>query len=198
MARSAVPSSRARRTSGDRVTTVVSDNPTVLTPGSHLDRRSIVAARIAGAIGLAIVAFPTLVGVGVIVLIASWHPGQKLGLLTLWIGVMGLLTVTVIMWPALRFRHTRYRVDENALTISRGVIWRSVTSVPTSRIQHTDVLQGPLQRQFGLATLIVHTAGTQDAAVSLSGLAHRDALPLRDSLIAERDEDGGDKHPDAN
>ena len=173
------------------------DAPTDVDPNLPLDPRSVVAARITGAIALAIVAFPTLVGVGLTALIASWHIGQKLGLLTLWIGVMGVLAVTVVTWPALRFRYTRYRVDENALTIARGVIWRSVTSVPTSRIQHTDVLQGPLQRQFGLATLIVHTAGTQDAAVSLSGLAHRDALPLRDSLIAERDEDCGNRHSDA-
>ena len=61
--------------------------------------------------------------------------------------------------------------------------WRSEISVPKSRVQHTDVSQGPLQRRFGLATLVLHTAGTQHAAVSLSGLSHEAALQIRDYLI---------------
>ena len=50
-------------------------------------------------------------------------------------------------------------------------IWRSITHVPRSRVQHTDVSQGPLERRYGLGTLIVYTAGTDHARVSLPGLA---------------------------
>lgn len=159
-----------------------------------LDRRSVDAARLSGMIAVAVFSAPTLVGVAGAALFAPWHVGQKVGLLAVWVGVIGLLTATTIMWPVLRFRATRYRVDEGALTITQGVIWRSVTSIPMSRIQHTDVLQGPLQRQFELATLVVHTAGTQDAAIALSGLAHAVAMPLRDSLINERDASGRPEH----
>ena len=98
--------------------------------------------------------------------------------------------IAAFFLPALRYRATWYRVDERGLTIRRGIVWRSVTSVPKSRIQHTDVVQGPLQRQFDLATLIIHTAGTQDASVSLSGLAHRTALPIRDFLIGGGHDEG--------
>jgi membrane protein YdbS with pleckstrin-like domain len=34
-----------------------------------------------------------------------------------------------------------------------------------------------------LASLIIHTAGTQNASVSLGGLSHDDALRVRDHLI---------------
>ena len=68
-------------------------------------------------------------------------------------------------------------------------MWRQVTSVPRSRVQHIDVAQGPLIRRFELAQLIIHTAGTEHATVELNGLAHDVALRLRDFLIR-----GGDDH----
>ena len=67
--------------------------------------------------------------------------------------------------------------------MKEGVVWRSVVTVPRSRVQHTDVAQGPLQRVFGIATLIVYTAGTEHAFVSLRGLAPETANAIRDFLI---------------
>ena len=55
--------------------------------------------------------------------------------------------------------------------------------MPRSRVQHTDVAQGPIQRRFGLATLTVHTAGSDAAQVHLNGLEYQDALVIRDYLI---------------
>jgi membrane protein YdbS with pleckstrin-like domain len=71
----------------------------------------------------------------------------------------------------------------NLLLIQRGVLWRTETRVPRTRIQHTDVSQGPLERSFGLATLVVHTAGTRFAVVDLPGLLTSDAEALRDALL---------------
>ena len=50
-------------------------------------------------------------------------------------------------------------------------------------MQHTDVSQGPLERRFGLATLVVHTAGTAHASVELPGLQHAVAIEVRDFLV---------------
>jgi hypothetical protein len=86
-------------------------------------------------------------------------------------------------WPAVHYRHLFYRVDRQGLGIRRGVIWRKVISIPTTRVQHIDVTQGPLQRVHGLATLTIHTAGTQGASIPLSGLAHHTATELRDHLL---------------
>ncbi len=155
-----------------------------------LDPRSVVAGRLSGAVFLVALWLPASVSVAVAMIAAPWHIGLKLGLLIAYVGLSGLGATWCYYWPALRYRYTRYRVDPLGLTIRRGVYWRSVTSVPKSRVQHTDVLQGPLQRRFELATLVVHTAGTQDASVSLSGLSHADALPLRDFLIDRRGGDG--------
>lgn len=71
----------------------------------------------------------------------------------------------------------------DGLRIRRGVWWQVETFVPRVRIQHTDVTQGPLARHFGMATLKVHTAGTQQAEIQVEGLPHADALALRDLLL---------------
>jgi membrane protein YdbS with pleckstrin-like domain len=86
-------------------------------------------------------------------------------------------------WPAVEYRHASYRVDQAGLEIARGVYWRSVINIPKSRIQHTDVSQGPLERRHGLGTLVIHTAGNEYASVELPGLPYDSALLIRDHLL---------------
>jgi len=93
-------------------------------------------------------------------------------------------------WPALRYHRLRYRLDAVGMEIKRGVIWRSLASVPRARVQHTDVSQGPLQRRFGLATLTIHTAGLINASVTLTGIARETALAIRAFLVNEGGGDG--------
>jgi uncharacterized protein len=86
-------------------------------------------------------------------------------------------------FPELEYRHTWYTVDDHGIEIQRGVYWRDLTNVPRSRVQHTDVRQGPIERRYGLATLIIYTAGTAHARVELPGVSHTDALKIRDQLL---------------
>jgi membrane protein YdbS with pleckstrin-like domain len=90
-----------------------------------------------------------------------------------------------------RWRRTRWKLDDRGLHVRRGLLWRTEVLVPRSRVQHLDIERGPLERHFGLATLIVHTAGSQTQALRQSGLADADAVSLRDALIPEdaRDDD---------
>jgi hypothetical protein len=81
------------------------------------------------------------------------------------------------------------RLLPDGLWIDRGVWWRSETFVPRTRIQHTEVNQGPLARRYGIATLKLFTAGTQHAEVEIDGLAHGDALWLRDELLGRHGHD---------
>jgi len=106
-----------------------------------------------------------------------------------WLLITVALACRAFFWPPVRYRHVAYRLDERGLTIRRGVFWHSVASVPRSRVQHTDVSQGPIERAFGLATLVVHTAGTQNASVALGGLSRETAFRMRDDLLDVGEED---------
>ncbi len=72
-------------------------------------------------------------------------------------------------WAEREYRHTFYRLDAQGIEIRRGVYWRVVINVPRSRVQHTDVSQGPVERRYGLGTLVIYTAGTDHAKVDLAG-----------------------------
>lgn len=110
-------------------------------------------------------------------------------LVPLWMIVMAVLAWQLVRWPALAYRFTTYRIDTNGLEIRRGVYWRTITSVPRSRVQHTDVSQGPLERRFGLGTLIVYTAGTAHSQVSLPGLTFDVARGIRTHLLPDEHSD---------
>lgn len=155
----------------------------------RLDPRSVQAARLSASIAAAVlvaVLFGIVLALGAIV---ARRLADVLLLLGGWLAAGILLTVWLLAWPGVSYRHTAYRVSEQGMRIRRGVFWRTVSSVPRSRVQHTDVSQGPIERMFGLATLVVYTAGTHHASVSLNGLAHETALRIRDHLIPGGEDD---------
>jgi len=170
-----------------------SDNP--LSPGiadgteRRLDRRSIAAERLRGSITVAVFCGLALVAIVVLALAAPLGRLGPLFLALAWFALCGGLVSFALLWPPVRYRYTSYRVSDEGVRIRRGVIWRLAISVPRSRVQHTDVSQGPIERAFDLATLIIYTAGTQHASVHLSGLAHETALAIRDHLIGGDDDD---------
>lgn len=93
-------------------------------------------------------------------------------------------------WLALKqYRHTYWRLDDEGFALRRGHMWNRETRVPASRVQHLDLNRGPLERRFGLATLVIHTAGTRHSAVTVTGLDHDDAERLRDRLGRQLDDD---------
>jgi membrane protein YdbS with pleckstrin-like domain len=149
----------------------------------QLDPRSIPYQRVVGRIVTGCVSLGLLVG-GIATTPAARRPGLVLvAVLLAWLIVSLALAWLAAQWPVIEHRHTWYRVDPEGLQIRRGVWWRHVINVPRSRIQHTDVSQGPLQRKYGLGTLVVHTAGTQHARVELGGLDHGTAVQIRDYLL---------------
>ncbi|HEX8526714.1 PH domain-containing protein [Allosphingosinicella sp.] len=93
------------------------------------------------------------------------------------------------LFAARRYRAWGYAMGEDELQISRGLLFQARTVVPFGRVQHIDVVQGPLQRTFGIGTLVLHTAGTRSAAVHLPGLAAIEAERMRDHIRGKIRED---------
>jgi hypothetical protein len=104
--------------------------------------------------------------------------------LPLWVaGVVGGATLLLgVLLVFLRYRLWRYEVREDSLYLERGVFTRVRTVVPFVRVQHVDSARSPLQRLLGLASVVVYTAGSRGADVSVPGLAPGDADDLRERL----------------
>lgn len=106
--------------------------------------------------------------------------GTTPGFILIPVALFALMMVLVL--PGRIYRRWGYDMGDEQLRVLRGFLWRTDTIVPFNRIQHIDVAQGPLQRLFGLSTLIVHTAGTHNSIVTLPGLATGDAETMRETI----------------
>ncbi|MET9295348.1 PH domain-containing protein [Streptomyces sp. NPDC003077] len=79
------------------------------------------------------------------------------------------------------WRSWRYAERADDLLISRGVLWRELTVVPYGRMQLVEVVSGPLERRFGLASVQLRTAAARTDA-KIPGLVPQEAARLRDRL----------------
>jgi len=93
-----------------------------------------------------------------------------------------LLLYLALLAPPRRYRAWGYGMDSEELQVRRGVWTRVQTVVPLDHVQHIDVSQGPLERAFGICSLVLHTAGTLNSQIVLPGLARGTAERIRDEI----------------
>jgi membrane protein YdbS with pleckstrin-like domain len=93
-----------------------------------------------------------------------------------------VLLYLAVLAPPRRYRAWGYGVDPEELQVRRGVWTQVHTVVPLDHVQHIDVSQGPLERAFGICSLVLHTAGTLHSQIVLPGLARATAEGIRDEI----------------
>jgi membrane protein YdbS with pleckstrin-like domain len=99
----------------------------------------------------------------------------------------GLLGIGVFLglglaWVVLSYRVWIYQIRDDSLYLERGVVTHVRTIVPYVRIQHVDTSRSALERALGLSTLVVYTAGSRGADVSIPGLKPNEARDLQQRL----------------
>ena len=99
------------------------------------------------------------------------------------VAAAGVLLVLSLHAVARRFRAWGYAEREDDLLLRRGVLVRRTTVVPYGRMQYVDVTAGPLDRRFGIATVVLHTAAAATDA-RIPGVRSDEAARLRDRLAA--------------
>lgn len=105
----------------------------------------------------------------------SWPFMVVAGLAAMWV---------LVIAPRRRWAAWGWALAEDELHVAHGV-WAQVhTVVPLARVQHIDVAQGPVERIFNVARLVLHTAGTAHATVLLPGVSRTTAEHLRDTIRA--------------
>nr|WP_233125143.1 PH domain-containing protein [Halorubrum sp. SD683] len=96
--------------------------------------------------------------------------------------VAALLVLVGVVRAVLLYRSWEYVVRADSLFLSRGVFTRVRTVVPYVRVQHIDTTRSPLERVLGLSTLVVYTAGSRGADVTIPGLTPERASTLQERL----------------
>lgn len=100
------------------------------------------------------------------------------------VAALALATLVGFGYAALAWRMTRYAVDDEAVYLHTGVLFRQQRSARLDRIQAIDVVQPVLARLLGLAELKIEVAGGSDSAVQLSFLKESDAQGVRNEILA--------------
>lgn len=111
-----------------------------------------------------------------------WSPLLEYNLLGLCVGLL-LLAFAV---PPLSYARWRFGFLEDLLLMRYGILFVEERAVPVRRMQHVDLSRGPIERLFGLATLVVFTAGNEGSAFRVPGLPVEKAQELRDRIVQMR------------
>jgi membrane protein YdbS with pleckstrin-like domain len=129
----------------------------------------------------------------------------------LFLALMILPDVVAYVGIHLRYDTTWYVLTDRSLRIRRGILTIQETTISFENVQNVEVRQGPVQRYFGIADVIVQTAGggasshgKGHASASeslhtgvLQGLDDADAVRNQILLRVERTRAAGlgDEHP---
>jgi hypothetical protein len=169
---------------------------TVGEPDELLDRRVVVYWLLSGLISWGFMALFIGGGATFVYLQAVGSGDDASGWGTAWnwvlpvaVGMLGILLLWTLIAPPLAYARWRFAVDRDLLLARYGILFIEEKAIPISRLQHVDLYRGFLERLFGLATLIVFTAGTEGAHFRLPGLSLARARELRDLIIAARGDD---------
>ena len=96
--------------------------------------------------------------------------------------VLAVATLYCLTWPRLRYRSWGFALRPEEIYMEHGVLQHVRTVVPLRRIQHVDVSQDLIEREFALGRLVVHTAGSRSSDVVIPGLPLPEAEKIRDKI----------------
>ena len=93
-----------------------------------------------------------------------------------------LFILSNILIAYLGFKKKKYKLRQYDIVYKTGLLWRSETSIPFVRVQHSEVIQGPIERLFRLSKLKLYTAGGHSSDLSVPGLSLSKAEQLKDFI----------------
>jgi membrane protein YdbS with pleckstrin-like domain len=108
------------------------------------------------------------------------HTGLLIALVS---GVWLLLTALGYVVMQQSFKRKAYALREKDVLYRTGWIIRRLHICPFNRIQHCSVHSGPLERQFGLASISLYTSGSEGSDLRISGLTEATASSIREFIM---------------
>ncbi len=100
-----------------------------------------------------------------------------------------LLFIISISFTMMGFRYKMYAMRQRDIIYRSGWFWRSLTVVPFVRVQHVEIAQGPIERQFGLSKLKIYTAGGSSSDLTIPGLSNSRATGMKNFIVGKTAED---------
>ncbi|HEX8333749.1 MAG TPA: PH domain-containing protein [Segetibacter sp.] len=83
------------------------------------------------------------------------------------------------------FKHSGYALRERDILFRRGWFIRKTRAVPLKRIQHVSVQSGPIERRFGLSSISIYTAGSEEADFTINGITEQRAQQIKEWISTQ-------------
>jgi membrane protein YdbS with pleckstrin-like domain len=96
---------------------------------------------------------------------------------------LGLLLAAWYFYIELGWPWRGYALRMHDVVYRSGLIFRDLKVCPFNRIQNCSLSRGPLDRRYGVATLVLYTAGSNGADLRLPGLPYESAESIREFLL---------------
>lgn len=102
-------------------------------------------------------------------------------------GVVALIVYLVCVFLYFPFLYKRYiySFSETQVLIQKGVLFHRSVRICWNRVQYCVLVQGPLQRLFGVASVVILTSGSQEL---IRDIHVQNAEKLRKALVQNENE----------
>lgn len=93
--------------------------------------------------------------------------------------------IFILAWLFIGFSRRKYVLRDKDVTYKNGVLIKTITTVPFSRVQHVEIDEGPISRFFKLASLSVFTAGDSSDDLVIKGVKKEEALRIKEFITQQ-------------
>ena len=99
------------------------------------------------------------------------------------LGVAALLLAALATYVHLVAKRRAFSIRHEDITLKSGIIYEKTSTIPLNRIQHVEVHRPFLDRRFGLASLLLYTAGASSVDMTIAGLEDEQAQSLQTLIL---------------
>lgn len=97
--------------------------------------------------------------------------------------VLAIIVIALLAWVS--WRYIFYELTDQEVLYGSGWIIRSRRNARLDRVQAVDINQPLLPRLFGLAEIVIETAGGKDSHFKVQYLTHDECVRFRAEVLAE-------------
>jgi len=108
----------------------------------------------------------------------KWIIFSASGAILLWI-------ITLIAFIEIGFKNLAWALREKDIQFKKGWLFQTTHIIPFNKVQHCKLVSGPIARKFGLASIRINTAASNNIDISIKGLKHETAEQIK-AFIMEK------------
>ena len=112
-----------------------------------------------------------------------WLQSEFIGYIEIPAILVTIVALWIVAYNGISFHYMSYAMREKDISYKSGWLWKSMTTIPFNRVQHCDIQQGLVDRQFGLSKLTIYTAGGNSADLMIPGLLPETAERIKTFIL---------------